>query len=492
MELLTLAIIILMKTRISKLLALAFLLLMPCAVFSYEYGNDGQCVYRINVAGLTAKVVNFCGDQSTISIPSSFKYLDDVYTVTEFGYDDFKYNEYRYNDIYGDGEKISKYNFIDYDKSRSRIVELIVPKTVTVISRDATKGMTRLQKLTISGNVILDGTSGTCLNLRNSQRLEAITFLGLPKYSWYERTARINEFFYETEGRELRIIDDPKRFIHMMDSVFHAECPSIKNITFSNAMLNNILPYSTKLNDTISLYNDKLRKHPYYFTSKAYKPKVAITKSPTSSEKSTVIAWYNEQLKNVRQQYRNLYDEMETLCRKYAPEKYMATYITKHPEFSAQVDSVYLLCRCVPNIDKNTIALQLLTNQTIEQNCIDKLYRSDGYLFTSKEEFISRYKEYENHENFVDELAARRRTCRFLTKLRDENIKGMANEELDFYQNVVQPAQLFNISKEWIINTNEKMKTEYMKNGHYFNSADEFYEAYIHSGYNQVLKNKKK
>ena len=480
-----------MKTKILKSLATAFLLLTPCTLFShdYEYINDEQCVYRINISDLTAEVVNFCGDQAIVSIPASFKYLDDVYTVTEFGYDDFKYNEYRYNNIYG--EKISKYNFIDYDKSRSRIVELIVPKTITRIDAEATEKMPRLKNLTIEGDVFMYSAGcSSPFHLWDSKRLENITFFGLPEFFWHARTKQIDEFFYETEERHLKIIDDPGRFIYFMDSIFHADCPSIKSVFFSSPLLKNILPYSTRLNDTIAFYNNKIKNHPYYFTSEKYTPNLKSSSFPISSQQNDIITWYNEQLKSVRKQFNSLYKEMEQLCKKYAPDTYISIYIATHPEFSAQLDSVYLLCRCHQQ-NKLDVANILLNNQRIEQDCVESMYRVYYSLFLTKEEFMSRYRFYTSHDSFMQEVEHRKYISNQLDIRRSWDLTGCEASDYYFTKDLKSICEEYNISKEWIINKNDKMRKEYVKNGHYFNSVDDFFEAYISIEYKQLLKHNK-
>ena len=461
-----------MKTHFSKWYIFVILLFTPNILNAREYINDSQCIYSIDVANLTADVVNFCGEETNITIPSSFTYLGDVYTVIALRHEDF-HREYN-----------SKYYFVDYNKIRSRILEITLPQTVTEISNDAFVEMVRLRSLIFNGNIHLGKYRG--LSLSDNKRLESITFLGLPEYTWDECV-----FCKETQIKHFKIQEDPALFIQMTDSILIAECPSLKSINYPSTK--DILAYYSRLKDTLSFYNNKLQNNPYYFVSDRNKFQINAHINPTTLEQSHVLISYNEALSDIRKQYYNLSEHIADSCRKYQPDTFISVYCEQYPEFKVKVDSLYARYKC--EITFKHLVFQLIDNISIPQDwqdCREKLYQLYSNLFYSRDEFLTRYYNSESFFQFSSEIDERKELVNHVMENQNINLKGCVDKNRWLYEYLTHICKKKSISHELVINLNNKMKKEYEKNGEYFSNAADFYDAYLSSDYDAILKDNKK
>jgi len=492
------------------------LLLMLALVFSayssaYEYVNDEYCIYKIDIANLTAKVVNFCKAATSITIPSSFVYQGDTYVVNSIGEDDFEYNYNRSESPFERG-KYEKYSFNNYQEIRSRIVELNLPNTITYIGWYAFKGMSRLKRIVIPARV--ENTEDFCSErwpdwFSNNSRLESITFMGMLNY---EKCKRIHD---DRKCSKVCLIDAPDP-IATLDSLKNElkkyNCPNLKTIEvvplkeslqYKNKWNNLYNMYSKRLQDTVSIYEAKLSEHPYYIEEDFF-DSISISKPTFKGDKpkeeySKLSAWlkkdYNKQVKACRDIYKKLNNEMEQMCKEKQPELYADRYCSLHPDFSAQIDSMYYDHKC--DYSRPEFVIAVLDSNVNGGNCIEGLWNIYGSLFKNKEAYL---RVYDNAVDVKQELSKRMKKYNELSlfifshKISTKGLYDAAANKVYItqfqflYKDVMKLG--IHISTD-LIGKDQKAQKEFEKNGHYFTDADEFFDAYVRSTYKETLKTKK-
>ena len=123
-----------------KHLFFAIILLLSNHMFAYEYANDNDCIYRLNIGDLEAEVVNFCTTKSSVTIPAQIKYRGEWYVVKSIDHVNFEYS-------------LDADYYDDYKKNRANIVELFLPNSIENLEGGAFSDMTRLKTITIPARV---------------------------------------------------------------------------------------------------------------------------------------------------------------------------------------------------------------------------------------------------------------------------------------------------------------------------------------------------
>lgn len=509
-----------------------FILMMLCAstIFGFsttEYINDKHCIYAINTVTLQAEVCNFCTKGTSVTIPSSFTYLGDTYTVVSIKNTNFQPSQYELELAYDLGlnssDLYSEYSFMDFDEIRARIIELNLPESLEELGSHAFSGLTRLRKITIPTNIKkIDFTESP---FRNNSRLQEIVFLGLESITYYEYTIPNNPFFAKELTRSL--YSDPQLFKSVLIKTIKEGCPNLirihiphlEKIQHDIAILNQ---YNQSLKDSILTYNEKLASHPYYIVYNgekaipdfAIRPGLAVKykQYPTQLLKenylldhsclgaSNIKQMHEQKLSTIRSDYQKINSSMETICKTKDPEHHANVYYTLHPDFAIKVDSIQHSYRCKYTTTK--VAITLLANEVFDEpTCQDTQYSENTKLFKSKKEFLELYDELSS-EDFTQELNNRTQKINYLDeKLNTEDFKNLifldakilGNSKLiAFIDKYEELKEMCNYPVSEFINHNTKMLKEYQKSTNYWSSMDEFFEAYISGNYKQILKNKKK
>ena len=475
-----------------KSLLLTATLLFSIFSFAEEYINDKYCVYRIDVERQTAWVVNFCSEATSITIPASFTYLGDKYTVERIERpNDFKKN---YD---------SKYCYYDYKSIRSKIIELNLPRTLKKLGLFALEDMTRLKSITIPSSVSVFNAN----IFSGNSRLETIIIEGLPccEYSkwneWKTHSFCLNE-----------VLDPVASLDSMVAALKELNCPKLqaievlplKDYLFYQSKLNKAYEaYSKQLHDTIFVYKRELARHPYYLENYYFnkiilsKPVLSTTKVKENyaTQSSSLSKEYNRLLNLCREEFQSNWDNMEQNCKQKSPNTYATRYCENNPEFSAQIDTLFKDYKCW---SKEGLVLAVLDKNQLGEKCQDKLWRQYSYLYKDKEMFLATY---DKSSNIMQEIA----TCKsFYDGLKNTinyykiSIKGFYDSDyipsikarfVQYYESMKDHGTPVSIS---IIEEDPKALKEFEKNGKYFDSPDEFFAAYITSKYNNILKEKKK
>ncbi len=461
-----------------------FTLMMLCAStiisFAREYVNDKHCIYCIYPETLKAEVVNFCTEETSVTIPSTFSYLGDIYTVTSICYTSFDpeyYSEY-------------KYAWMDLEKKRSRIIELKLPSTITYLGNYAFDGLTRLKKIIIP-KFVKEYDFGWNWNNRNpfngNSRLENITFLGLEEIEG-GYSARNHDWIEE----KYNVYSDPIAFEQKLFEVIKKRVPNLKSIDLPHLKnAKEYKKYNDFITDTIVKYNNRLSSHSYYFVPKTYrlsstqlsKDKYLLGDSYKRYGSAILKKEYDKRLTEIRTQYQKLTSSMEDLNK-----------------IAQKIDSVYHLYRCKYTI--NQVADTLLKNKCFsEPNCQETQFESYGYLFKSKDIFLQKYNNL-NLEEFNIEIAKREDFYKKFERNNSEylvfkNAIKKGNSAVlsvirDYNRLKKEVNDMCNWAATTMINKNSKMLAEYNKTKIYWETEEEFFEAYLSEAYKQILKEKKK
>ena len=489
--------------------------------FEYEYVNDQYCVYRIDIGNQIAEVMNFYSEASTITIPASFVYKGDKYIVTSLGYNGFQTKVKE--DWYGNAviESYGKYSFNDYEKNRASIVELNLPNTIMTIYNGAFEGMTRLKKISIPSKV----KDFSEYWFKDNARLESIIFEGAPHICHEFKAETLRNFPWarwdticldNEDNNPQRVIDSVKYTLTHKSMWGDApRCPRLLTIEvlplkdylfYQEKLDKSYALYLRRLNDTISSYQQKLMSHPYYIDDNKYfsdkntisKPYLTISNAKESYaiQTKTLKDEYSEKLTSCREKYQLLVNDMENICKKKNPELYAEKYCALHPDFSEQIDLLLNDYKC--KYTKNKLAKLVLLKNNLGEKCQVELWNQYSYLYKDKETFLTDYNKY---ADIKQELSKREGIYNGLRDVIHGNtllLRGLYNTDnnatsIQTFRNYYDKMQELGIpiSKQ-ILSLDSKASKEYEKNGIYFESLDEFFNAYITSSYSRILKEKKK
>lgn len=482
-----------------KIFLLATALLFTALGSANEYTNDKYCVYSLNVGEQTACVVNFCSEASSVIIPSSFVYKGDTYVVDGLVNNDFK------------GRYDSKYCYEDYAENRSCIVELNLPTTLKYIDTDAFRGMTRLKSITIPSCVKTVYDHGWGIDyfdfrdwFAGNSRLENITFQGMLWYSSVCGGNICSICIVETSNPSY-VLDSLK------NELSSSKCPKLQTIEvvplkdyifYKDKLDKSYASYSKRLSDSVSIYQTRLTRHPYYIEDNYFnkitiqKPVLTSTqaKENYTTQSAALKKEYNRQLASCRAEYRKLWNNMEQNCKQKSPETYAERYCVLHPEFSVQVDSMLENYKC--RHTKQSLASLILQNVKLGKTCQESLWAEYAYLYKSKEDFLIAYMISPDINITIAERKSIYDNFLSTIKVRELQMKGIYHKDswaaIDFKSK-------YDLMKKYeipidmrILRQDPKAVKEFEKNGQYFDSPDEFFAAYIRSNYSNILKSKKK
>ena len=396
-------------------------------------------------------------------------------------------------------EKTSTDSFMDFDEIRARIIELNLPESLEKLGSQAFSGLTRLRKITIPTNIKKIDFSES--PFRNNSRLQEIVFLGLESITYYEYPNPNNPFHSKEITRSLS--SDPQLFKSELIEIIKKDCPNLirvhiphlEKIQHELAILNQ---YNQLLRDSILNFNEKLSSHTFFFSSKTQADLTQLSLSKYQLGKhlmgtSYLKKAYEDKLTSIRTDFDKINSSMEELCKTNAPEHYAKIYCRLHPEFAAKVDSVHHRYRC--KYETIQIALKLLAEDDInEPECLETQYLLYLNLFSSHKEFLQVYDSLSS-EQFDEEIISRFHKMLESEMYHTLNFKNAAiNNNLEtakiltLYKNLKDN---YNLSADELVNKNYKMFAEYNKTVNYWNSTDNFFEAYISGDYKNILKAKK-
>lgn len=510
-----------------KKLISALLFILCCQMTFAEKAIIDHIVYELDLNKLTAKVLNFqtsTEDVCDVCIPSNVMYKHDIYQVTALGYDKL---EHGYEFYY------------QYDKARINIEHLYLPNSLEEISTDAFTGMARLQELIIPRFVKLlvamrrDGWLNSwndcpILGRDNKEefpRMRSITILGTPTCKREERGDfryyTISKcYYYDRDDKKVEIPLDMASYdyklkvaytiagIKSLDNPTSKLCPNLNTFSMPavERELAQIKQCYSEVQRLANSYNTKLKEHPYFDGSQItfkldYKDSQTQLRKDCDSIKKAMTKQFVA-LKN---------GQMESNLRNNNLSKYLEIYFTQHPELKPSIDSVRFEYRCEDSPKQDSLVLLFIEHNVLPLSCRERQYQQYQNLFADRAEFNEIY-DRKNADSFQTELDYRIELRlwldRFIGLVRSEpdtKLQGMTSAKegsipyriyaylkkftVD-YNTQDKRNYFFDVAVDTIFENNEKIKAEYAKNGHFFNSRQEFFEAYITPVYKKILKSK--
>lgn len=452
-----------------KLLITPLLILFSCFVYAFEYTNDENCIYQINVGNQTAEVVNFCTISPSVTIPSHFVYQGDVYVVRGISFVDFKT---KYD---------TDYSLRDFRKNRAGIEELSLPYTLESVSYAAFHGLTRLKTLSIPSRVKefvgwewFDG----------NERLESITFSGIPRMCYYENR---DEVCLESSEDPFAVIN------HILNDLQQYRCPKLRTIDI--APLHEYLRCARELQKQIEICEEKLRRHPLYVESEdGYFSNIRMKKpSFDNLDDRTIRMEFLDERYLVNKQYEELYNNMGQLCKEKEPERYVENLCASYPDFAAKVDSLFKDHKC--QYSRTSLAINILNHKPLGETCQDALWNKYGYLFFNEKDFLKMYDASEDvnlimeerHDIYMDIYTFMR-----YNNIRTKGILGELSQNAQRFRELYAKMKKETIPfSEDIIKLDPKAHKEYIKNSKYFANTSDFFEAYVSYDYKNILKQHK-
>ena len=249
-----------------------------------------------------------------------------------------------------------------------------------------------------------------------------------------------------------------------------------------------------------------LKQHPYYDGSELpYEIPVLDPEEPQNSSiptlskkiKANLVAKYNELIEG----------NMERNLLINQTEKYVKVYTGLHPEKKADIENFFRNYMCETKATQNVYFVQYMEYGRVDAvSCREKRWKEYHQYFESANEFNESYNRAQSDLDFRTEIGARKKAFekvealkRYVPshikeiKLNNMNKKpNAATSEVIQYLNYTKANYFYTKVVSYLIETIPSVKKEYEKNGQYFKSEVEFFEAYTSDSYNNILKENKK
>lgn len=258
-----------------------------------------------------------------------------------------------------------------------------------------------------------------------------------------------------------------------------------------------ISTYNNRLDSIFQDYNRQLLQSPYNLEKKTMSDYEKV-KSNGNLEKNFENCI--KLLKNkFEEQYANIVRELEAKN----PSKFIEIYYQQNPAKKTEADKMYLECRCHYK-SRNDFDLKFISGGVSYCRCRGIEYDSKGNLFASKDEFDSFY---DKGDDILQTEIAVRELSKF-KNIKSVDLKDIQNlysvrlnsdsEEaraVSYYVHIKMYKGKPYYSKiiDFMVEINNGLNKEWVKNGENFDNKIEFYEAYVSGNYKDILKvNKKK
>lgn len=260
--------------------------------------------------------------------------------------------------------------------------------------------------------------------------------------------------------------------------------------------------YTNKLRSAVDEYNKKISASEYYSAERSSNSLLDISdytlpKAEKYNEEALKQAFCKQEAK-MQENYTNALKEIELDCRQNDPDRYIAIYAAKSPDFEAKFNALEFDYRCC-SFNKNQIAFYIIDNIMPEESkCFDKYIK----LFNSADEF---YSFYNDATRFNQEVSFRQK----INSKHDSILRALQYRQLVFkaaqseknatimapYLEAIEEFKIveswYNATLEAFFKADAKMVKEFEKSGSFFKSKQEFFDAYISPDYKTILKTKK-
>jgi len=249
-----------------------------------------------------------------------------------------------------------------------------------------------------------------------------------------------------------------------------------------------------------------LQQHPYYDGSElTYEIPLLDPQEPQTSSivtlskkiKANLVAEYNELIEG----------KMERNLLINQTEKYVKIYTGLHPEKKADIENFFKNYMCETKATQNVYFVKYMDYGRVDAiSCREKRWKEYHQYFESASEFNESYNRAQSDLDLRTEIGARKNAFEKVEdlklyvpshikeiKLSNMNKKpNAATSEVIKCLNYTKAHYFYTKVVSYLIETIPSVKKEYEKNGQYFKSEVEFFEAYSLDSYNNILKENKK
>ena len=249
----------------------------------------------------------------------------------------------------------------------------------------------------------------------------------------------------------------------------------------------------------------QLKQHPYY-DGTVLTAKIPVL-DPIEPQTATIAALNERNKVELISDYNDLVNgQMEQNLKVNHQDKYIAGYIVVHPEKKEAIEKLFLDYRCEDKQTQYKYIVAYLETGKIARTCRESQWSLYGSLYKSKEEFDKSYNKATSDYNFQYEIKARKAANVNLEALKKyvtsngkninlSNMKKKPNDQTSYVikkLDELKRSYYYSDAVSYLIGAFPKVQKEYEKNGQYFKSEVEFFEAYTSDSYSSILKDKKK
>ena len=440
----------------------------------------------------------------------------------------------------------------DYDYYRAGITNLNLPNTLLTIGKGAFDGMRSLRSITIPASVTNLPNHVFTDYLPN---LQSVVILGIPTVidddeipiSSTDKDGNLNYFKLVKEAFNLDYCRNIKTFIM---PEYEKRIPIIRAFYKANADLENkARTYNLRLGGELTilvpalkdeaciniqavqeaykeansylktmfnnysryklLYDsltNQLKQHAYYDGSRL--PYFTIELDTKEPQILSIAALEKKNEDSLKKAYDKLIGgKMEHSMLVNQTEKYLDIYIQQHPEKKTEIEKFFKEYMCEDKTTQYAYYVQYMEyGRVYGSSCRDKNWEKYQQYFDSRSEFEESYnrapsdfalrteigirksslEKFESLKRYVPSHKKEIKLCNMHKKINEANVVVVAclnyTKSHYYYDKVVS----------YLIQTLPKAQKEYEKNGRYFNSEIDFFEAYTSDSYNKNLNETKK
>ncbi|GHT81266.1 hypothetical protein FACS189467_5020 [Bacteroidia bacterium] len=241
--------------------------------------------------------------------------------------------------------------------------------------------------------------------------------------------------------------------------------------------------YNNKLDSTYREYNSVVLKNPYNVNN-------STLNAPKQLDNyETIQQDYESASRDLSDNYQQKIQEVEKYCKQNRPEKYASVYYLKNPDKKAEGDKNYVECSC--NYDRRSdYDIDFIDNKLGGKcDCRERMLQKYAEYFPDRAIFDALYPD----ENEVQK-AAQKVLCNnnfeIVKKTHIDFIRQTDFSGLRYYgksQDMIKTLAAFDDCEiyydviAFIIETNKDLRSEWNKNGKYFENQKRFWESYTGS-----------
>ena len=473
--------------------------------FKYDYDYVRQGIVKLNLPNTLKQIENDALDGmrklKTLTIPAS---------IEEFSFGEYECLLHSYHSrlekvvvlgtpiIYKGYSKVVK----DEYRANGRVKDFV--DTITMYSQNE------------QGEYIYKKKLARYLGVENCPNIKSFE---IPQFDKFEAKVEANRPMFDNYNRLL--VGVAKSFRDKVpNSTIEIRTPQIDNATLADTALigqgyrdalNYLLARSVYASYDLSAraykkqLDSALHEHPYYDGTEIEYVLQPIDEMETDAElvKNAFVVQKNA----MDEQYKTkINGGMEKNLHDNYPSQYIKSYCSVHPEMKNAADSIIKEYRCYKPIEQSRFVIEFLKNgSVVSQSCRESRWKIYSELFDSREDFDERYDKNQSDYDFLMELSGREQASSKLKKMQTyvqyyskdiklSNMNKKPNEEtaeIIEYIAYFKKSYFYNRAVKYLIQTFPKVQKEYEKNGSYFASEIEFFEAYSSDSYSKILKDKK-